>query len=31
MKYPKMFAIRAGDIFFTYAGFSCTLPILLFE
>jgi hypothetical protein len=22
-KYPKMFAIRAGDILVTYAGFTC--------
>jgi len=23
MRYPKMFAIRAGDILVTYAGFAC--------
>jgi hypothetical protein len=23
MKYPKMYAIRAGDILVTYAGFTC--------
>ena len=22
-RYPKMFAIRPGDIFITYAGFTC--------
>lgn len=23
IRYPKMFAIRAGDILITYAGFTC--------